>query len=117
MQTNHEDSATWQLDYWVYRCEFPPTGSFSLRQLQQLKERLIEKERESQNKKNKKKFDSWVNEAQSRARKILICVSVRYLEDKLEQQPTEGTYIKLPQKIMLTCQHRHFLLTTSMSHS
>ena len=56
MRVNYGDSSVKQIKIWITECGFPSTGSFSIRQLNQLRERLQEKEKETEDKKGKNKF-------------------------------------------------------------
>lgn len=76
MKVNYGEAAVSQVEVWVMKCGFPSTGSFSIRQLIQLREKLEEKEKETADKKGKGKFRAdwkafslWMEEAQKRDRK------------------------------------------------
>ena len=76
MRVNYSDSSVKQINIWMTESSFPSTESFSIRQLNQLRERLQEKEQETENKKDKSKlitdrkaFSLWMKEAQNRDRR------------------------------------------------
>ena len=51
MRVNYGDSSVKQIIIWITECGFLSTGSFSIRQLNQLKERRQEKEKKTEDKK------------------------------------------------------------------